>query len=217
LRRLLENNAVEIIGPEEVPPQFDYHISLLSLPLAFGTEFQDIPAAVPYLRAPGERARAWADRLGSDGFRIGIVWASTASRSMGRSFPLAALEGLAKVANVRLISLQKTDGLEELSRLPSGMKVEIPGLGFEDGDFLDTAAAMQAMDLIITADTAAAHLAGALGRPTWLALKYVADWRWFLDRSDSVWYPTLRLFRQQADGDWAGVFAQMRAELARRL
>jgi tetratricopeptide (TPR) repeat protein len=209
--------GVEIIGADQTPTAFDFHVPLLSMPLAFGTEVQTIPAATPYLRADAARVTSWAGRIGSGGFRIGVVWATTTSRSLGRSFPLGALEGLAKLPGVRLISLQKQDGLEQLNHLPPGMDVE--AYHFDQGSdaFLDTAAMMENMDLIISADTSTAHLAGALGRPVWLALKYVSDWRWFLDRADSPWYPSMRLFRQQADGDWAGVFAQMQAELVRRL
>lgn len=218
LQRLLAGKGVEIIGPDHHPPQFDYHIPLLSLPLAFSTGMQTIPAEVPYLTAEPERVKHWGQTLGDAGFRIGIVWATATSRSLGRSFPLAALEDVAKLPGVRLISLQKNDGLEQLSQLPPGMQVEIPAPTFDEGSdaFVDTAAIMQNLDLVITADTATAHLAGALGRPVWLALKYAADWRWFLDRADSPWYPTARLFRHTSDGDWAGVFAQMKAELARR-
>jgi tetratricopeptide (TPR) repeat protein len=212
-------SGVEIIGATATPPRFDYHIPLLSMPLALGTQMQTIPVATSYLRADAAHVKSWADRIGPGGFRIGVVWATTTARSMGRSFPLRALEGLAQLPSVRLISLQKQDGLEQLSHLPPGMMMEIPGPGSAEGGdaFLDTAAIMENLDLIITADTAAAHLAGALGRPVWLALQYVSDWRWFLDRSDSVWYPTMRLFRQQAEGDWAGVFAQMKAALTQEL
>jgi len=209
--------GVEIIGAGETPPAFDFHIPLLSLPLAFGTKIETIPAATPYLRADAERVRSWAGRMGNDGFRIGVVWATTAARSLGRSFPLAALQGLAQLPGVRLISLQKQDGLEELNHLPPGMAVEVHDFDRGGDAFLDTAAMMENLDLVISADTSTAHLAGALRRPTWLALKYVADWRWLQDRADSPWYPQMRLYRQQADGDWASVFTEIQAELARQL
>jgi ADP-heptose:LPS heptosyltransferase len=120
---------------------------------------------------------------------------------------------------VRLISLQKNNGVEQLENLPAGMRVETLGDDFDSGldAFIDTAAAMECVDLIITADTAIAHLAGALARPTWVALKHVPDWRWLLDRSDSPWYPTMKLFRQPSPGDWPSVFADIEAELAARL
>jgi ADP-heptose:LPS heptosyltransferase len=118
-----------------------------------------------------------------------------------------------------LISLQKNDGVEQLDDLPSGMRVETLGddFDFDPDAFVDTAAVMECLDLVITSDTAVAHLAGALARPTWVALKYVPDWRWLLDRSDSPWYPTMRLFRQHRAGDWVSVFADMEAQLTREI
>jgi tetratricopeptide (TPR) repeat protein len=209
--------GVEIIGEAQAPPHFDFHAPFLSLPLAFATAFDDIPAPVPYLRAAPARVKTWAERIGSGGLRIGIVWATTTSRSLGRSFPLRQLEAVAKIPGVRLISLQKRDGIGELEHLPPGVRVEVFPFD-ETGDaFVDSAAMMENLDLVISADTAAAHLAGALGRPVWLALQFAADWRWFLDPADSPWYPTMRLFRQKADGDWAGVFADIGAALAGEL
>ena len=118
--------------------------------------------------------------------------------------------------NVRLISLHKGEGEAQLADLPPDMRVETLGDDFDSGAdaFLDTAAVMACCDLVITSDTSIAHLAGALGVKTWLALQYVPDWRWLLDRDDSPWYPTMRLFRQKAPGDWDGVFAQMAKSLS---
>jgi tetratricopeptide (TPR) repeat protein len=215
LLRLFHGAGLEIIGATATPPHFDYHIPLLSLPLALRTVFDSIPAPIAYLRAEPALAKAWGKRIGGHGFRIGIVWATTTSRSLGRSFALRQLETLAKIPKVRLIALQKHDGLEELKDLPPAMRVEVFPLD-ETGDaFVDSAAIMENLDLVISADTAAAHLAGALGRPVWVALQFASDWRWFLDRSDSPWYPSMRLFRQKTDGDWAGVFAAIGAALAR--
>ncbi|MGH6878497.1 MAG: DUF6165 family protein, partial [Rhizomicrobium sp.] len=124
-------------------------------------------------------------------------------------------EGLARIQNVRLISLQKNAGTEQLPDLPAGMKVEAFGDELDAGRdaFVDTAAVMESLDLVITSDTAVAHLAGALGRPTWVALNYVPDWRWLLDRSDSPWYPTMKLFRQTSRNNWSSAFAAMEAQL----
>ena len=137
---------------------------------------------------------------------------------IGRSFPLRLYRTLADIPGVRLISLQKNDGIEQLADLPPGMSVEVLD-GLDDGPdaFLDTAAVMQTLDLVITSDTAIAHLAGALGRPVWLALRQVPDWRWRLEGDDTQWYPTMRLFRQEAPGDWAGVFARIAARLRAEL
>jgi hypothetical protein len=132
-----------------------------------------------------------------------------------RSFPLAELAPIAALPGVRLISLQKLDGLEQLAGLPAGMTVETLGDDFDAGDnsFVDSAAAMQALDLVISCDTAVAHLAGALGRPCWTALKHRPEWRWNLEGDSTPWYPGMVLFRQAANGDWASVFGAMRERL----
>jgi ADP-heptose:LPS heptosyltransferase len=194
-----------------VPQAFDYHAPLISLALAFGTTLATIPATIPYLWAEPRRVKNWAARIGGCGFKIGICWQGAASIA-GRSFPLAALAPISQIGNVRLISLQK-DGAAEIAA--TGLRMEDLGDDFDTGrdGFLDSAAVMESLDLVITADTALAHLAGALGRPTWVALRYVPDWRWFLGRSDSPWYPQLRLFRQPAPGDWAAVMAEMETQL----
>ncbi len=219
LARLLRDadSGVDIIGAHAVPQSFDYHIPMLSLPLALGMDA--IPASQSYLRAEPERVAAWRTRIGADelesgGFRIGVIWAATTVRALGRSFPLAGLENIAKLPGVRLISLQKRDGLGELGALPPGVKVEsLEPFDAGSDAFIDTAAIMENLDLIISADTAPAHLAGALGRPVWLALPFAADWRWGLGPAGS-WYPSARLFRQPAAGDWAGAFTEIRAALA---
>jgi len=206
------------MASSEPPPPFDYHIPLLSLPLAFAAEA--IPAAFPYLRAQPERVEAWRSRIGRDGFKIGIGWqgAPHGTVALGRSFPLTQFAEISAMPGVRLISLQKNAGREQLLALPPGMRVETLVEDFDAGAdaFLDTAAIMQCLDLVITCDTALAHVAGALGRPVWVGLQYVPDWRWFLERSDSPWYSSMVLFRQPAPGDWGSVFAAMREKLAAR-
>ena len=206
---------IEIVPAGAIPAEFDYHVALLSLPLAFQTRLDTVPAAIPYLRADPERMTRFRARIGGMGFKIGICWRGSYVANL-RSFPLSALEGVARLPGVRLISLQKGDGLEQLDNLPSGMAVERLGADFPE-DFSDTAAAMEAMDLIITCDTSVAHVAGALGRPTWMALRYGSDWRWLADRADSPWYPGMRLFRQPSYGDWEGLFRQVAAQLAETL
>ena len=133
----------------------------------------------------------------------------------GRSIPLSEYLPLAQVPGVRLISLQKNFGEEQLYQRPAGMVVEMPAFAFDDGAdaFIDTAAMMANLDLVITSDTSIAHLAGALERPVWIALKHVPDWRWLLERTDSPWYPTARLFRQPRAGDWGAVVQQMAVAL----
>jgi len=202
---------VELIGWGQVPPAFDFHIPLASIPLAVGMRYETIPAVEHYLTADPARVLQWKERLGHHGYRIGIAWQGNQliMGSEGKAFPLAALEGIASLPGVRLIRLQKNAGSEQLDILPQGMTVE--SYDFDDGPdaFLDTAAMMKNCDLVITADTGPAHLAGALGVPTWVALKHVPDWRWFLEDTDCPWYPSLRLFRQPATNDWASVFREM--------
>ncbi len=207
--------SVELIGWGAVPDSFDFHIPLASIPLAVGLTAQTIPAADHYLTADPARVARWKEKIGGHGLRIGVAWQglNLVMGSEGKSFPVAALAPVASIPGIRLIGLQKNAGSEQLNRLPPGMTVE--SYDFDNGSdaFLDTAAMMRTCDLVISADTAPVHLAGALGVPTWVALKHVPDWRWFLGRDDSPWYPSLRLFRQPMPGDWASVFAAMRREL----
>jgi tetratricopeptide (TPR) repeat protein len=213
--------AILIRGQAGMLPEFDYHIPLLSMPLAFQTTLATCPAEVPYLRAEAGRVEKWREKLGAHGFKIGICWQGNRKSvvEIGRSFPLRYFEEIAGIPDVRLISLQKYDGTDQLADLPAGMKVETLGDEFDCGPdaFVDSAAVMECLDLVITSDTAIAHLAGALGRPAWVVLKRVPDWRWLLDRPDSPWYPTLRLFRQPRRGDWPGVFADVATELRKLL
>jgi tetratricopeptide (TPR) repeat protein len=195
---------------------FDVQCPLVSLPYRMGTDLANIPSSTPYLSADRRRAESWLAKLGPDGFKIGICWqGGLNARLVGRSFSIRELYPLAQVPNVRLISLQKDLGIEQLAELPAGMTVETLGDDFDVGAdaFVDTAAVMENLDLIVTCDTSIAHLAGALARPTWVALRSVPEWRWMLDRSDSPWYPTMRLFRQRTLDDWSDVFSQMTAAL----
>jgi Flp pilus assembly protein TadD len=193
--------------------RFDAHCKLLSLPGLFDTRMDTIPCPVPYLFAEPERVAKWGERIGSHGFRIGIVWKGNPSRTIdgGRSVPLACFAPLARIPGVRLISLQKRYGLEQLQQLPEGMQVESPGDDLDESEhaFLDSAALMQHLDLVVSSDTSTIHLAGALGRPAFLALKFVPEWRWFLGRSDTAWYPSVRLFRQPRIDDWNSAFEAM--------
>jgi len=206
--------SVELIGSAAVPANFDYHIPLMSLPLALGLTLESIPAPIPYLKAEPDRVAHWRDRIGKTGFKIGIAWQGAQIGPPGRAMPLTSFDGLSRLAGVRLISLQKGSGAEQLDDL---IGVESLGPDFDGGPdaFLDSAAVMENLDLVITLDSALAHLAGALGRPVWVGLRRVPDWRWFLDRSDSPWYPSMRLFRQKSEGDWAGVFADMQSQVRR--
>jgi len=201
-------------------PDFDFHCPLLSLPLAFKTDINSIPSQLSYLTAEEVNVDLWKSRIGSSGFKVGINWqGSQAKIDAGRSFPVSLYKEIAKIPEVRLISLQKGFGTDQLDNIPEGMKVETLGDDFDNGPdaFIDTAAVMKCLDLVITSDTSIAHLAGALGVPTWVALKYVPDWRWLLDRTDSPWYPSVRLFRQKERNNWETVFDEMKHELLQKL
>lgn len=203
---------------EPLPP-FDVHVPIMSLARLLGVTVDRVPAPIPYLKADPARVDAWRDRLPKGGFRIGVVWQGKPGTGVdrGRSFGLEHLAPVARVPGVTLISLQKGFGLDQLDRLPDGMKVQTLGPDFDEGPdaFMDTAAVMQHLDLIISSDTSVAHLAGALGCPVWVPLKFAPDWRWMREREDSPWYPrTMRLFRQSTAGDWAGVFQRLATEVA---
>ena len=192
----------------------DYHAPLLSLPAYFTAHAPSSQA--PYLFPSDQNVLKWRAGLGSEGFKIGVCWqGSTGKADFGRSIPLAHFHALSNIPGVRLISLHKGDGERQLGALPPQMNIETLGSDFDSGPdgFYDTAAVMKSLDLVVTSDTAVAHLAGALGAPVWVALKSAPDWRWMMDRTDSPWYPTMRLFRQQTAGDWERVFADMQAAL----
>jgi tetratricopeptide (TPR) repeat protein len=201
-------------------PRYDVCAPLMSLPRLLGTTLANIPADIPYLHADPVLVAQWRQRLSDyPGFKIGIVWHGNPkhARDRQRSVPLNVFTPLAQVKGVRLFSLQKGPGTEQLqnARLPI---VDLDSrLDVATGPFLDTAAVMKNLDLVISVDTAAGHLAGALGVPVWLALTCEPDWRWLLDREDSPWYPTARLFRQKAFGNWEEVFQSMALEVERYL
>ena len=202
---------IEIV-PAEPTTEFDFHVALMSLPMAFGTTLANVPAHTPYLHAQAGDIEKWRAKIGAKGFKIGISWQGS-TYSADRSFPLSALAGIARLAGVRLISLQKGTGTEQLDHLPAGMTVETLGPDYDSGDFADTAAVIDALDLVISCDTAIVHLAGALARPAWVALRNAADWRWQSGGDSSPWYPGMKLFRQPARGDWSSVFAAMETQL----
>jgi tetratricopeptide (TPR) repeat protein len=209
-------HGIEVVTALDDQHMFDAQCSLMSLPCRFATDLTSIPD-VSYLRAEAPLAARWGERIGHNGFKVGIVWQGNPrqKRDRVRSIPLRAFCDLATLPGVRLISLQRHHGLEQLAQLPDGVTIETLGhdiIGGTDA-FADTAAVMSNLDLIITSCTAVAHLAGALGRPTWIVLDYAADWRWLLDRDDSPWYPTVRLFRQPRPGDWASAFADVKRSL----
>jgi tetratricopeptide (TPR) repeat protein len=200
---------ITVIEETAAPGKFDYYCSLMSLPLAFGTTLETVPAPVPYLHAEPGRAEAWRKVIGGQGLKIGICWQGSASRTeLDRSVPLTAFAPLSRRPGVRLISLQTGFGVEQLADLPAVEHFNA-GPDAEYRPFAETAAMMTNLDLIITIDTSIAHLAGAMGRATWTCLRHVPDWRWGPTGETTPWYPTMRLFRQKTKGDWDGVFSEI--------
>jgi len=189
----------------------DLQCPLMSLAHAFGTDLVSIPSAIPYLRSDPERVRRHAPRLGA-GRKIGVVWAGSKSHhnDANRSLPLESLLPLL-MQEQRFVCLQKEISVADRERLAPLRNVTLIDDALES--FVDTAAVMELMDLVISVDTSVAHLAGALGRPLWLLLPQVADWRWLTGRDDSPWYPGARLFRQATAGDWDGLVENLKLEL----
>ena len=205
LVRLLSgfSGVAHIVTRDDPLPVFDVQSSLMSLPGLFGTTLETIPNQVPYLPVPGVSA---SRMLEGDGLKVGLVWGSSPT-DPSRSCPLSKLLDLGRVPGVRFFSLQKGPWAADLGQVPEAEFIE--DLSDRIHDMADTAAFVCQLDLIITVDTSVAHLAGALGRPTWILLPHLADWRWMVDREDCPWYPTARLFRQEAPGDWDGVIARL--------
>ena len=217
LRALLGGcKGVDTVVDEEAPlPPFDVHAPLLSLPAIFGTTTDTIPNAVPYILPDPELVAAWRARVAErPGLRIGIAWQGNPdfSRDRLRSVPLRHFEPLARIPGVTLYSLQWGAGREQLADFPASSGVIDAALPWSEA-----AALVSLLDLVVTSDTSIAHLAGALGRPVWVALSANPDFRWQLRRSDCPWYPSMRLFRQPAPHDWPAVFANMARELATML
>lgn len=202
--------SVEVVGRGDPLPAFDIHCPLLTLPLAFETRLETVPSAKSYLRAPASHLAKWRTRLADIARpRIGLVWSGNPrhDRDIERSIPFHSLVPILD-AHATFISLQK-----ELRAADSPILTEhseVLNLGEGLADFSDTAALVSEIDLVISVDTSVAHLAAALGRPTWILLTHVPDWRWLLGRDDSPWYPTVRLFRQDASRNWNGVIARLR-------
>jgi hypothetical protein len=201
-----------VVARGEPLPDFDLHCPLLSLPLAFGTRLDTIPAQMPYLGAPAERAAGWEARL-TKRPRIGLVWSGNAGhkRDRARSIPLYALMPVFDLDAATFVSLQKEARAADAAVLKQTAK--LIDVGAELETFADTAALIRQLDLVIAVDTSVAHLAGALGKPLWLLLPAAPDWRWLAGREDSPWYPTARLFRQTVTRAWGPVVARVRAAL----
>lgn len=207
--------GVEVVALDQVPlPHFDVHCPLMGLGEMFGTRADTIPTETPYLSADPAKIDQWRPRLGASGLKVGIVWAGNPTQ-MGdrlRSPRLAAVAPLFSVPGVQFIALQKGPGRDDLKQIP--LPANVLDLGDEIKDFADTAGIMTELDLMITSCTAPLHLAAALGVPTWAVIPYAPHFLWQLDRTDSPWYPSLRLYRQDQPGaDWSGAVGRMAGDL----
>jgi hypothetical protein len=204
-----------VIAVCDTPPTFDVQAPLMSLPALQGATPGMICRDTPYLSPEPAAVAAWRRELATQpGFKIGISWRGNPVNASDRrrSFGLAELAPLAAVDGVRLVSLQVGPGSAELADVANYWPVVDIGCRIHDLD--EMAAVMRSCEVVVTCDSAPAHLAGAVGVPVWIALPFAADWRWMFDRDDSPWYPTARLFRQSSPGDWPGVFRRVAAALA---
>ncbi|CAO3425880.1 tetratricopeptide repeat protein [Azospirillum doebereinerae] len=212
--------ADELVLRGQLPPPFDVHCEMMSLPMAMGLTLSDLPGGIPYLSAEPGRVKRWRKRLAKlPKPLVGLVWAGrpTHLNDANRSVTLDTLAPLAAPLAAdggTFLALQKGPAAVQALTPPAGMRIE--RLDGEIADFEDTAAILTIADLLISVDSAPVHLAGALGRPAWVMLPSVPDWRWLLEREDTPWYPTLRLFRQPSRGDWGSVSQSIAAELRKR-
>jgi hypothetical protein len=220
LMTTLEGVADVLCEDDAVLPHFDYHCPLLSLPLAFGTTMATLPAPEAYLQAD---PAAWSETLGGlPGLKVGVAWAGKSRTAQPpavaidkrRSMRLTDMAPLFSVPGCSFVSLQLGPPAAQMQVLPEAAGL----LDVSDRltDWSDTAALIAGLDLVIAVDTAVAHLAGALGKPVWMLNRFDSCWRWFVNRDDTPWYPSMRVFRQTGRGDWAGVVERVRQELTER-
>ena len=214
LRKLFEgisniDEFVERDGSKAPDVEFDFYIHLMSLPYVFGTELESIPGKVPYLKADERVIEKFREKIKSDKFKIGIVWAGNPKQEndKNRSMTFDKFKSLKEIPGIELYSLQKGEAAAQLN------DSQVIDMGSEISDFADTAAIIENLDLVISVDTCVAHLAGAMGKPAWTLLTFMPDWRWLLNREDCPWYPSMKLFRQTKEGDWNSVFEKVKEEL----
>jgi Flp pilus assembly protein TadD len=208
-----QNIADAVYAAGNSLPPFDYHAALMSMPRILRTTLETLPRAVPYIRPDPARAATWASRLPNDGHRkIGIAWAGRPEHHNDRRRSIAPdlLGPLSAVKNVTFVTVQPRP-----ANVPPPRGLPMLDLGIQLTDFADTAALISQLDLVISVDTSVAHVAGALAKPTWLLLPFSPDWRWLMQREDSPWYPTMRLFRQRRLGDWPDTIARVTAALTK--
>jgi hypothetical protein len=203
----------QVIARGSPLPRFDYHCPLMSLPFALQTRLDSIPGAVPYLRSPASKTAQWAAKLGDRVRpRVGLVWSGSVTNRGGRHRRIRLADLIPHLpAGIQYVSLQKDVRDDDRKVLKS--RPDILNFAAELKDFGDTAALCDCLDVVVSVDTSVAHLSGALGKETWVLLSFSAAWRWLLDRDDSPWYPTARLYRQSEAGDWDGVIQRVRSDL----
>ena len=207
--------VAQLVGKGSALPAFDYHCPLLSLPLAFKTDLNTVPSCNSYIASDPSKVADWRAKLGERTKpRIGLVWRGSAMHKNDRNRSIALGEIVKHLPRqFQYVSLQKD--VTDADRETLVSRTDILHFGEQLNDFTDTAALCELTDVVVSVDTSVAHLTGAMGKPVWILLPFIPDWRWLLDREDSVWYPSARLFRQDTAGDWAGVIDKVRAELNR--
>jgi len=215
LKNLLKSvdGVDQIVTRGDTLPPMDFQLPLLSCPLRFGTTVETIPSPGPYIAASPQRVAQLTQRLGGQGSRlhVGLVWCGRSMPYPNRSCPLRQCAALFEVPGVQFHSLQRDDGRAELASAPANWRIVDHGDALND--FSDTAALIAHLDLVITIDSAVAHLAGAMGKPVWVMLPHSPDWRWMMDRDDCPWYPTMKLYRQPTPNQWSAVTARVAAAL----
>jgi tetratricopeptide (TPR) repeat protein len=206
----------QVVSRGDPLPQFDVHAPLMSLPSVFGTTLGSIPWNGPYVRADEAHAARWDLGAYGPGLRVGLVWAGRPQQwdDRKRSLSLERLAPLAGIPGVTYFSLQIGEAARQAAQPPAGMR--LVDLTARIADFSDTAALVSRLDLVVTIDTSVAHLAGAMGAPVWVMVAHAPDWRYHLEREDEPWYPSMRLFRQERDGDWSEAIARVAQALAQR-
>ena len=215
LHRLLARTegARQVVSDAEAAPEFSWHCPLLSLPLAFATDLSTIPSGIPYVHPDPRQIETWGRRMQRSSFRIGLAWGGNPNypHELWRSIPLEQLAPLTFLEGTTFYSLQLGAPARQVRQL--GSSVQIIDLQDDQKDLADTAAIVAHLDLVISIDTSIAHLVGAMGKPVWILLNNSPDWRWLLEREDSPWYPTARLFRQSTFGNWQAVVSRVEREL----
>jgi FkbM family methyltransferase len=203
---LLKSQFPRVVGSSDPKPHFDVHAPMMSVPRLVATNLNNLPATVPYVNADADRIEHWRQRLSDiQGFRVGIAWQGSKlhKRDRMRSIPLDVLEPLSQLSSVRLVCLQKGDGHEQLDSCSwRSSIVDFTEEMDQDGAFIDTAAVIKNLDLVLSIDSAIAHLAGAMGHPTWLLVRSVCDWRWLMATDRSPWYPSIQIIRQPEIDNW---------------